>query len=180
MRSHDFTEISVIGTEQFWQTPMLLGVGSPAGGGAYLMGSLTDLSYALATTEEDFIAPENVQALIWKELVPDLIVSATLPRWWNVSPNELHAVALYQRSGEEILARSAKDAATRAKVVDILSDRMTPQRLERVQQALQHDDDLAAFMPRLMPADTFYLAAEFRTKYPAGCRLGRPRQPATG
>ena len=39
------------GTEQFWQAPMLLGVGSPAGGGAYLMGSLTDLPYALATTE---------------------------------------------------------------------------------------------------------------------------------
>jgi hypothetical protein len=166
VRSHDFTEISVIGTEQFWQTPMLLGVGSPAGGGAYLMGSLTDLSYALATTEEDFIAPENVQALIWRELVPDLIVSATLPRWWNVTPNELHAVALYQRSGEEILKFSVKDAGTRARVVEILSNRMTPQRLERIQQSLQHDDDLADFMPRLMPAETFYLAAAFRTKYP--------------
>jgi hypothetical protein len=166
VRSHDFTEISVIGTEQFWQTPMLLGVGSPAGGGAYLMGSLTDLSYALATTEQDFIAPENVQALIWKELVPDLIVSATLPRWWNVTPNELHAVALYQRSGEEILTFSVKDAGTRARVVDILSNRMTPQRLERIQQALQHEDDLAAFMPRLMPAETFYLAAAYRAKYP--------------
>ena len=54
VRSHDFTEISVVGTEQFWQTPMLLGVGSPAGGGAYLMGSLTDLSYALAMTEEAY------------------------------------------------------------------------------------------------------------------------------
>src|SRR6201981_1049007 len=83
VRSHDFTEISVIGTEQFWQTPTLLGVGTPAGGGAYLMGSLTDLSYALASTEQDFIAPENVQALIWKELVPDLLASATLPRWWT-------------------------------------------------------------------------------------------------
>jgi len=174
VRSHDFTEISVIGTEQFWQTPMLLGVGSPAGGGAYLMGSLTDLSYALATTEEDFIAPENVQALIWRELVPDLIVSATLPRWWNVTPNELHAVALYQRSGEEILKFSVKDAGTRAKVVEILSNRMTPQRLERIQQSLQHEDDLADFMPRLMPAETFYLAAAYRTKYPAEAASAGP------
>ena len=87
----------------------MLGVGTPAGGGAYLMGSLTDLSYALASTEQDFIAPENVQALIWKELVPDLLVSATLPRWWTVSPTELHAVALYQRSGEELLTASVKD-----------------------------------------------------------------------
>ncbi len=166
VRSHDFTEISVVGTEQFWQTPMLLGVGSPAGGGAYLMGSLTDLSYALAMTEEDFIAPENVQALIWKELVPDLLVSATLPRWWNISPAELHAVALYQRSGEELLAGSVKDEQLRAKLISILSDRMTPQRLERVQKALARDEDLTAILPRMMPVDTFYLAAEFRTKFP--------------
>jgi hypothetical protein len=167
VRSHDFTEISVVGTEQFWQTPMLLGVGSPAGGGAYLMGSLTDLSYALAMTEQDFIAPENVQALIWKELVPDLLVSATLPRWWNVSPSELHAVALYQQSGEELLAASVKDPQLRAKVIGILSDRMVPQRLERAELALQHEEDLAAMLPRMMPADTFYLSVEFRKKFPA-------------
>jgi hypothetical protein len=166
VRSHDFTEISVVGTEQFWQTPMLLGVGSPAGGGAYLMGSLTDLSYALASTEQDFIAPENVQALIWKELVPDLIVSATLPRWWSVSPNELHAVALYQKSGEELLTASVKDPKLRAKVIGVLSDRMSPQRVERTEEALQREEDVAAMLPRMMPADTFYLAEAFRTKYP--------------
>jgi hypothetical protein len=166
VRSHDFTEISVVGTEQFWQTPTLLGVGSPAGGGAYLMGSLTDLSYALASTEQDFIAPENVQALIWKELVPDLIVSATLPRWWSVSPSELHAVALYQRSGEELLTASIKNPQLRDKVILILSDRMSPQRLERVEQALLREEDLATNLPRMMPADTFYLAEQFRTRYP--------------
>ena len=174
VRSHDFTEISVVGTEQFWQTPMLLGVGSPAGGGAYLMGSLTDLSYALASTEQDFIAPENVQALIWKELVPDLIVSATLPRWWSVSPNELHAVALYQRSGEEIMTASVKDAQLRAKVIGILSDRMSPQRLERTEEAMQQEEDLAAMLPRIMPADTFYLAEAFRTKYPVDAASSGP------
>jgi hypothetical protein len=167
VRSHDFTEISVVGTEQFWQTPMLLGVGSPAGGGAYLMGSLTDLSYALAMTEEDFIAPENIQALIWKELVPDLLVSATLPRWWTVSPTELHAVALYQRSGEEILAASVKDPQLRAKVISILSDRMSPQRLERTEHALTSEEGLSATLPRILPADTFYLAVEYRHRYPA-------------
>jgi hypothetical protein len=174
VRSHDFTEISVVGTEQFWQTPTLLGVGTPAGGGAYLMGSLTDLSYALAATEQDFIAPENVQALIWKELVPDLLVSATLPRWWTVSPSELHAVALYQRSGEELLAASVKDPQVRVKVVGILSDRMTPQRLERAELALQHEGDLALLLPRMMPADTFYLAAEYRHKYPADAASSGP------
>ena len=174
VRSHDFTEISVVGTEQFWQTPTLLGVGTPAGGGAYLMGSLTDLSYALASTEQDFIAPENVQALIWKELVPDLLVSATLPRWWTVSPTELHAVALYQRSGEELLTASVKDPQLRAKVISILSDRMTPQRLERAELALAREEDLAVMLPHMMPADTFYLAAEYRRRFPADAASSGP------
>src|SRR6195256_663141 len=174
VRSHDFTEISVVGTEQFWQTPTLLGVGTPAGGGAYLMGSLTGLSYALASTEQDFIAPENVQALIWKELVPDLLVSATLPRWWTVSPTELHAVALYQRSGEELLTASVKDPQVRVKVVSILSDRMTPQRLERAEQALAREEDLAVMLPRMMPVDTFYLATEFRRRYPTEAASSGP------
>lgn len=166
VRSHDFTGITITGLEHLWGAPELFGVGTPAGGGAYLIGSLADLSYALATTEEDFIAPENVQALIWKEVVPDLLVSATLPRWWNVSPNELHAVTLYQRSGEELLVASTKSEQLRDKVIHVLSDRMTPQRLERLEQALQHQESPSALLPQMMPADTFYLGAEFRRRFP--------------
>ena len=77
VRSHDFSGFSIVGAERPWETPELFGIGTPAGGGAYLIGSLTDLPYALAAAEQDFIAPENVQALIWKEVVPDLLVSAT-------------------------------------------------------------------------------------------------------
>lgn len=167
VRSHDFTGISVVGADQPWHAPMLLGVGTPAGGGAYLMGSLADLPYALATAEQDFIAPENVQALIWEELVPQLLVNATLPRWWNVSRNELHAVALYQRAGEELLTASVKDADLRGKVLNILSDRMSPQRMEETEEALRSADSMDAMLPRLMPEDTFYLTAEFRQRYPS-------------
>jgi hypothetical protein len=166
VRAHDFSGISMIGSERLWQAPILLGVGTPAGGGAYLMGSLADLPYALAMTEQDFIAPENIQALIWKELVPDLLVSATLPRWWTVSPNELHAAALYQRSGEELLIASAKDAQLRDKVINILSDRMSPQRLEQTERALLRGDDPTALRHGMMPSETFYLAAEFGRRFP--------------
>jgi hypothetical protein len=166
VRSHDFAGVTIIGAERLWGPPDLIGVGTPAGGGAYLMGSLADLPYALATMEEDFIAPENVQALIWRELVPDLLVGATLPRWWRVSPQELHAVTLYQKSGEELLAASASNADLRGKVIGVLSDRMTPQRLEQVGLSLQHSNGLAAMHPPLLPADTFYLSVEFRRKFP--------------
>jgi hypothetical protein len=166
VRSHDFLGVSVMGNEELWAAPELLGAGSPAGGGAYLMGSLADLSYALAMTEQDFISPKNVQALIWKELVPVLVVSATLPRWWNVTPNELHAATLYQRSGEEILAASAGDARLREKVIGIFSDRMTMQRTEWVEQCLLHAEDTTAMLSRMMPAETFYLAAEYHRRFP--------------
>jgi hypothetical protein len=166
VRSHDFSGMTIMGAERLWRAPELVGVGTPAGGGAYLLGSLADLPYALAETEEDFIAPENVQALIWKESVPNLLVDSTLPRWWAVTPNELHAVTLYQRSGEELLTASVKDPQLRSKVISILSDRMTPRRLEWTAQALQSSATMSVALPRMMPADTFYLASEFRRKYP--------------
>ena len=43
---------------------------------------------------------------------------------------------------------------------------MEPQRLERVEQAMPRAEDLAAVLPRMMPSDTFYLAAEFRRRFP--------------
>ena len=165
VRSHDFSGATVVGEEHIWQASVLFGMGAPAGGGAYLVGSLADLPYVLAETEQDFIAPENVQALIWQELVPSLLASSTLSRWWNVTPHELHAVALYQRAGEEILTASASDQQLHDKVIVILSDRMSPQRLQRVEAARQ-PKEMADAIARMMPADTFYLATEFRQRFP--------------
>jgi hypothetical protein len=165
VRSHDFSGDTVQGVERVWQAPLLFGAGSPAGGGAHLIGSLADLPYALAEVEQDFLAPENVQALIWREMVPGLLTKATLPRWWGVSGNELHAVALYQLAGEELLRAAAADEQLRGKVMDILSERMLPQRAVRVEQALR-DGQLAEILPRMMPADTFYLTVEFRRRFP--------------
>jgi hypothetical protein len=166
VRSHDFSGDTVAGVEQVWQAPLLFGEGSPAGGGAHLVGSLADLPYVLAGVEQDFIGPENVQALIWRELVPGLLVSATLPRWWGVTRNELHATALYQRAGEELLKSSANNKDLRDKLMEILSDRMVPQMLDQVERDVR-ESRVAEGSSRIAPADTFYLAAEFRRKYPA-------------
>jgi hypothetical protein len=166
IRSHDFSSISVQGIEHIWGVPELIGVGATAGGGAYLMGSLADLPYALASTEEDFIAPKNVQALIWKEVVPDLLVGAVLPRWWWVSRNELHAAALYQRAGEELLVASATNPELKAKVISILTDRMTPDRVERTERALLNPSGVKALVRQTLPAENFYLAVEFKKRYP--------------
>jgi hypothetical protein len=167
VRSHDFAGSSILGYEDIWGSPSLIGIGVTAGGGAYLFGSLADLAYALATTEEDFIAPANVQALIWKDAVPVLLVDAVQPRWWGVSPNELHAAALYQRAGEELLTAAAGNPALRAEVVNILSDFMPPARLEGTEEALQDPGGARALIAEMLPAETFFVTAEFRSRYPA-------------
>jgi len=166
VRSHDFSSISVQGIVEIWGVPRLVGIGATAGGGAYLLGSLADLPYALASTEQDFIVPKNIQALIWKEVVPDLLVSATLPRWWNVSQNELHFAALYQRAGEELLSASIGNPDIREKVIGILADRMTAGRMEQTLTALLSKEGISAVIGKTPPADIFYLAAEFRNRYP--------------
>src|SRR5438270_1674947 len=89
VRYHDFAGLTVVSTDQAWHTPLLFGRGWAAGGGAHLVGSLADLPYVLAQTEQDFIVPENVQALVWEDLVPSLLTSAVLSRLWRVTPAEL-------------------------------------------------------------------------------------------
>jgi hypothetical protein len=165
VRSHDFSAETVGGMKTLWQAPQLFGEGSPAGGGAHLVGSLADLPYVLSEMEQDFIAPENVQALIWRELVPGLLTSAVLPRWWDVSRNEVHAVALYQRAGEELLEAATDKDDIREKVMAVLSERMSPQREDDLEHAIRARR-LPDILPRLMPADTFYLALEFRNRFP--------------
>ena len=171
VRSHDFLGISVVGSERIWQAPTLIGAGVSAGGGGYLMGSLADLPYALASAEQDMIAPEHVQALIWRELVPELLSDAVVARWWNVTPDEMHAVALYQEFGEQLLVACSVNAHTRDRVVGILSDRLDPRRMAELTAAMQSQQAMTAMLPRMMPADTFYLGTQFQKLYSADAAL---------
>jgi hypothetical protein len=151
--------------DQAWRTPELYGRGFPTGGGAHLGGSLANLPYVLANGEQNFIVPENVQALIWEDLVPSLLTSAVLPRWWRVTRNELHAVALYQRYGEELLEAAARNQEVRRKVTGILSTRMLPERAGEVAKSL-HSGHPAEALSLVTPGETFYLAADFRQQFP--------------
>jgi len=166
VRSHDFSAESVQGVKDIWAAPESVGIGVTAGGGAFLMGSLADLPYALSSMEEDFIAPTHVQALIWKETVPVLLAGAVEPRWWTVTRNELHAVDLYQRAGEELLTAAETNAELRAKVLGILANCMSTGRLARIEETLREPENSPDLLFQTLPADTFYLAAEFRKRFP--------------
>jgi hypothetical protein len=167
-RSHDFTGDTVMGMAHVWRAPEVFGEGSPAGGGAHLIGSLADLPYVLGEVEQDFIAPANVQALIWTQLVPGLLTDATVPRWWGISRTELHGAALYQQAGEELLIRAASGEGgeeLRHQVLNILSDRMTPKKAAWLEQALQKQTG-STVISRVTPAETFYLATQFQRRFP--------------
>jgi hypothetical protein len=165
VRSHDFAGDTVSGITDLWQAPRLLGQGLPAGGGAHFVGSLADLPYVLAGLEQNFLSPDSVQALVWEEVTPELLASSILPRWWDVSPAELHAVALYQKAGEELLAASVQDEQLRSQIFSILSERMLPMRARQIERDLK-SRPVADVIAEMMPADTFYLTLEFRGKYP--------------
>jgi hypothetical protein len=165
VRRHDFSGDVSRGAEHPWRTPRLVGRGDTSGGGVRLAGGLAGLPYVLAEVEQQFVVPQNVQSLIWEDLVPSLMTSAVVARWWRVTRNELHAVGLYQRLGEELLTGAASKDDLRQKVVGILPDRMDPRRLEGVDNGLRagHAKEVVA---QVTPAECFYLAMEFRRKYP--------------
>lgn len=166
VRSHDYSEGLGTGAEQPWVTPRLINLAGSSNGG-HLAGSLSGLPYALAEVEQNFIVPENVQSLIWEDFVPSLLAGAVLSRFWAVTQPELHAVTLYQRTGEELLSAAAenKNESLRRIVIDILSDRMPPQKLGRVEDSLRAGRREEA-LAQVLPGETFYLAAEFRRRFP--------------
>src|SRR5580658_5037584 len=79
VRSHDF--IGLPGTNQLWKATEVAGTGWPSSAGGKLIGSLASLPYALAEAEQNFLIPSREQALIWGDLVPQLLLTATIPRW---------------------------------------------------------------------------------------------------
>ncbi len=170
VRSHDFTSTPWTGGgDRSWQTPVLSGRGFPTSGGAHLVGSLANLPYVLSAMEQNFITPTHVQALIWEDVAPSLMTGAVLPRWWRVSRDELHAAALYQRYGQELLKASAGNAGLRRKVMGILTHRMLPENSTELGEALRAGR-LKAAIARVTPGEQFYLAAEFRRQYPQESR----------
>jgi hypothetical protein len=166
VRSHNFSAgPRARKQDESWETPRLQGRGFPTGGGAHLVGSLANLPYVLAQVEQNFIVPKNVQALIWEDLVPSLLVSAVVPRWWRVTPDELHAAALYQRYGEELLEAATGNEQLRQEVVGILSQRMLPERSDEVDKLLRAGNPETA-LSQVTPGETFYLGTEFWRRFP--------------
>ncbi len=157
VRSHDF--IGIQGANQTWKTTEVFGTGWPANAGGRLVGSLASLPYALAEAEQNFLIPSREQALIWGDLVPQMILSAVIPRWWNVTPLQLHWVGLHMAYAESVLAESALDAERREQVMATLDRYAPPGRLKKLDRLLAAGDVKSA-EENIVPSEMYLLAID--------------------
>ncbi len=155
VRSHDF--LGVQGTVHTWRTTELFGTGWPSNGGGRLVGSLAGLPYALAEAEQNFLVPRQTQALIWGDLVPQMMLSATVPRWWRVTPAQMHWVALHMRYTQSLVASAALDAELRQSLHDALATQASPARTMRI-MGLVADGDVKGAVESITPSEMFAIA----------------------
>jgi hypothetical protein len=153
-RSHDF--IGIAGNQQTWKQTEVLGSGWPSSAGGRLVGSLVGLPYALAEAEQNFLIPTREQALIWGDLVPQMLVSSKLPRWWNVSPVRLRWVGLNMRLGESVIAESALSTDVKTKAIEVLEIQIPPARMRMIADHLDHGDVPAA-LEQITPSELYHL-----------------------
>jgi hypothetical protein len=161
VRGHDF--IGMQGSNHTWSSTELFGSGWPSNGGGRLVGSLANLPYALAEAEQNFLIPTQTQALIWGDLVPQMILSAKIPRYWSVTPAQVHWVGTEIRHAESLLAESALDPTLRQNVIQALNLQAAPARTFAVAVDLE-SGDVAGAIARLTPSELYGMASEILVK----------------
>jgi hypothetical protein len=175
VRSHDF--LGMQGTSHTWRPTETYGTGWPSNAGGRLVGSLSSLPYALAEAEQNFLIPAQTQALIWGDLVPQMILSAKIPRWWNITPPQIHWVGLHLRYGRELLAQSAFDADLRGEVLAALGMFAAPARTASVARLLE-EGDVKEALDRVTPSELFSVARELAPRRSAdtSCLVAEMKQ----
>ena len=157
VRNHDFFGTSE--RSRTWAVTEVFGNGWPANAGGRMVGSLIALPYALAEAEQNFLIPSREQALIWGDLVPQMILSAVVPRWWNVTPTQLHWVSLNMNYAQSQLAEASLDEGVRRNVLGVLNRYVPPSRLRRIERELQAGEVRQA-VENVVPSEMYLLARE--------------------
>jgi hypothetical protein len=175
VRSHDF--LGMQGTSHTWRATELFGSGWPANAGGRLVGSLATLPYALAEAEQNFLVPTQTQALIWGDLVPQMILSAKITRWWGVTPVQVHWVGLHLRYGRELLAVSAFDPGLRQQVLDALAKHAAPVRTALVSRLIT-EGDIKGAAEQVTPSELYAIALDIASaqRPDSSCILTEIRQ----
>jgi hypothetical protein len=137
VRGHDF--VGPESSPSAWRTTEVSSGGWPVSAGGRLIGSLISLPYAIAEAEQNFLSPTREQALIWADLVPQMIADVTINRWRNVKPEQLRWVALHVQRGKNLIAAAALDPSVLAPVMEAYKRYSMPGRVEWLEDHLQPD-----------------------------------------
>ncbi|HVW10666.1 MAG TPA: hypothetical protein VHC90_18890 [Bryobacteraceae bacterium] len=176
VRGHDF--VGAQGGDHAWQATSMYGSGWPSSAGGRLIGSLSALPYALAEAEKDFLVPTQTQALIWGDLVPQMILSATIPRYWDVTPAQLRWVSATMRHAESMLAQAAVDPVVRGKVLDAVESTASLIRYDAVARQIA-TGNVARAIELLTPSELYVigqtLSGAMLNDDPGGQALARLR-----
>ena len=156
VRTHDF--LGLQGSSQTWKTTEVFGSGWPSSAGGRLVGSLVGLPYALAEAEQDFLIPTREQALIWGDLVPQMLLMAKVPRWWNVTSAQTHWVGLHMAQAEQLIVEAALNPQRKAEVLDLLNRHAPPVRVRKVADLLDAGR-LAHAIENVTPAEMYAVAS---------------------
>jgi hypothetical protein len=157
VRSHDF--IGYTGADATWRQTTVAQGGWPTSAGGRLIGSLSALPYALADAEQNFMVPEREQALIWNDLVPQMILTATVPRWSRVSAIQIHWVGLHMRYAQALAAEAALDPERRSAFLAALAKLAVPARVHAAGDLLAHGEVRQA-LEEITPQEMFAIARD--------------------
>jgi hypothetical protein len=165
VRSHDF--LGMTSSPQTWKTTLVQSAGWPTSGGGRLVGSLANLAYALADAEQNFLVPTREQALIWNDLVPQMMISAKMPRWWKTTQAQMHWVGLHLRLGGSLVAESIIDPKLRDSVIQSVERLAPPSRASDVRNAVAAGDFKTA-MENLTSSELYLIAMQHMARTPQG------------
>ena len=155
VRGHDFIGIS--NANHSWRTTEVYGTGWPSNAGGRLVGSLIGLPYALAEAEQNFLVPTQTQALIWGDLVPQMMLTARASRFWTVTPAQMHWVGMHMRFAEELMAEAALEPAEREEVSRAVYRAASPARAASVMTSIAAGDVRDA-IDALTPSEMYAIA----------------------
>ena len=88
------------------------------------------------------------------------ILSATVPRWWTVTPGHAHSVALrIMDYAENAIAEASMDPVGRAQVLKALENHAPPARTYKVERLLEAGEVPEA-LEEVTPSEMFEITAE--------------------
>jgi len=155
VRGHDF--LGIASSNHSWRTTEVYGTGWPSNAGGRLVGSLSGLPYALAEAEQNFLVPTQTQALIWGDLVPQMMLTARASRFWTVTPAQMHWVGMHMRYAEELIAEAALEAAQRDEVSRAVYRVASPSRASVIMTSIAAGDVRDA-IDALTPSEMYAIA----------------------